>query len=526
MFDSLFRFLARQGRPLPRRKPRPKAPPRLEALEDRWVPSAADSVSMQSLLGSALAGPSGTPVALSLPAPNVGMTPPGATSNPGTTNASPPAASSPPAQGPGGPTVTAPTTPSTGGTQTQQVTATFTPFTTGGSQTQTVGQFNPTLGTLTGVQVILNGTLTSDVKVESFDSAASNFTAQVNGNLQLQGPGIQSLAVNPSLNENTTLTAYDGVMDFGGTSGHDFGNQSAQASQSVTLTAGANNLAAWVGTGNVSLTESAQSSSTMNGSGNEDTHVCSTGSGTVQVIYSYTPATAPQSPPPVSPPPASPPPCNNPPVSPPASPPPGPQSPPPISPPPVSPPPAPPPATCTTPTGPGQINGIVYVDAGHQGHYVTTDTGVPGVTVNLTGVTLTGQSVNLTTTTGSDGSYSFTNLQAGIYTLSDVQPSSYTAGTLNLGSLGGIVQNNQMIVALPQGGDGMCYDFGELPPSPPPAPPPPPSPNGGGVPLSPPPGTTPPQSPPPGTTFDPSLFATSGPISKRSLIGGGWQSLG
>lgn len=509
MFDSLFRFVGR-SRPAARRKPRPKAPPSLEALEDRWVPSATDGLSMQSLLGGSF---NNTPLAAVTQTNSVGATPPLAVNSPATTP-------------------NAPLTTSPAATQTQQVTATFTPFTTGGSQTQTVAQFDPALGTLTGVQVILNGTLTSHVKVESFDGAPSNFAAQVNGNLQLQGPGIQSLAVTPSLSENAQLTAFDGTLDFGGTSGHDFGAQSAQASRSASLTAGQNDLSAWIGTGNVSLTEAAQSSSTMAGSGNEDTQVCSEGSGTVQVIYSYTPNVAPQSPPPVSPPaspPPAPPPCMSPPpVSPPASPPPGPQSPPPVSPPPVSPPASPPPGTCTTPTGPASIGGIVYVDAGHQGHYVTTDTGVGGVTVNLTGVTITGQSVNLTTTTGSNGTYSFTNLQPGIYTLSDVQPTNYTAGALNLGSLGGVVQNNDMILALPQGGFGMCYDFGEVPPpSPPPAPPPspPPTNNGGGLPQSPPP-VSPPASPPPGPTSDPSLFPIPVAISKRSLLGDGWQSLG
>jgi hypothetical protein len=519
MFDSLFRYLGR-SRPASRRKPRLKAPPSLEALEDRWVPSATDGISMQSLLGGSF---SSTPLAGITQTNSVGVTPPLAVNSPATTTTTP-------AQTPGDTMQNAPMTTSPAATQTQQVAATFTPFTTGGSQTQTVAQFNPSLGTLTGVQVILNGTLSSHVKVESFDGAPSNFAAQVNGNLQLQGPGIQSLAVTPSLSENSQLTAFDGTIDFGGTSGHDFGAQSAQASQSVTLTAGQNDLSAWIGTGNVSLTESAQSSSTMAGSGNEDTQVCSEGSGTVQVIYSYTPNVAPQSPPPVSPPaspPPAPPPCMSPPpVSPPASPPPGPQSPPPVS---------PPPGTCTTPTGPASIGGIVYVDPGHQGHYVTTDTGVGGVTVNLTGVTVTGQSVNLTTTTASDGTYSFTNLQAGIYTLSDVQPASYTAGSLNLGSLGGVVQNNEMILALPQGGFGMCYDFGEVPPPSPPAPPPspPPTNNGGGVPQSPPPvgpptspPTSPPASPPSGPTSDPPPFTFPIAISKRSLLGDGWQSLG
>ncbi|MGH7222342.1 MAG: choice-of-anchor E domain-containing protein, partial [Gemmataceae bacterium] len=168
--------------------------PRLEALEERWVPTTGSTLSMQSLIGTGV---------------NALNTPPATTTSTTTT-----------------------TTP------TQQQTATFTAFTTGGSQTQSVAQFNPSLGTLNSVQVILNGTLSSDVKVENLDAAASTVNAQVNGNLTLQGPGgSQLLSVAPTITENSTsLTAFDGTLDYGGTSGHDFGEQSASAQQSITLT--------------------------------------------------------------------------------------------------------------------------------------------------------------------------------------------------------------------------------------------------------------------------------------------------
>jgi hypothetical protein len=488
--------------------------PSLEALEERWVPSATGgTLSMQSLLGSNFSS----------------------LSSPPTTNAN------------------LPTTPSAA--QTQSVTATFAPFTTGGSATQTVAQFDPSLGTLNSIQIILNGKLTSDVKVENLDSAASDVSAQVNGNLTLQGPGSLSASVTPSINEDTTLSASDGTLDYGGSSGKDFGDQSAQASQTIDLAAGNNDLSAWIGTGAVSLTELAQSTSTVSGSGNEQVHINSEGSGTVQVIYSYTPA-PPAVPPAV--PPASPPPCDN---SPPAV--------PPAAPPPVS-----PPATCTTPTGPGSLTGIVYVDAGKLNQFAQGDPGVPGVTVNIHGTTVTGQSVNLTTTTGQDGTYSFTNLQAGLYALTDqlttAQQAQFQSGAETLGSLGGAIVGNEMIVAIPQGGNGMCYDFGVDPPpvSPPLAPPPvspplspppvspplspppiapPPAPPASPPPLSPPPVSPPPLSPPPVSPppapppspppapppspppapppslppFDPSVG-----LSKRSLLGDGWQSLG
>jgi hypothetical protein len=169
----------------------------------------------------------------------------------------------------------------------------------------------------------------------------------------------------------------------------------------------------------------------------------------------------------------------------------------------------------------------VYVDPNNAGHYVQGDPAANNVKVTLTGLTLTQQQVTQTATTGQDGSYQFTGLQPGIYSLTDQPiPSQYTAGTDTLGSLGGVVNNGQMILALPQGGDGTNYDFGLVLPattSPPPSPSASPIPSPPPVSPPPPPSTnsTPATTPPPATTADPPPV-----LSKRSLLGDGWQSLG
>ena len=242
MFATLFRWLGRTERPAARLKTKHSVVPTLEALEERWVPSTTNT---QSLVGNVSTVVNNTPAIATSNAP----------------------------------------------TPTQQTTATFTSFTTGGSQTQSVAQFNPNLGQLASVQITLNGTLTSNVKIENYDAAPSTVNAQVNGDLSLQGPdGSTLLSVAPTISENSTqLAANNGSVDFG--------DQSASAQNPITLT---NNLSAWEGDGNVSLTESAQSSSTVSGSGNEQVNICSDGSGTVTVTYNYTPK--PQSPPPAPPP--------------------------------------------------------------------------------------------------------------------------------------------------------------------------------------------------------------------------------
>lgn len=448
MFAFLFRMFDRSEHPAAESKLKHQITPNLEALEDRWMPSTSGVLSVQSLLGNDYNMLNSTAITSPAPVPNQ-----------------------------------------------QQATATFTPFTTGGSQTRSVAQFDPALGTLNSVQVILNGTLSSDVKVENLDNAPSTVNAQVNGNLSLQGPSGTSLSVSPTIVENgTALAPNDGTLDYSGPSGYDFGQQSASAQKSITLT---NNLSAWEGTGNVNLTESAKSASTVSGSGNEQVQISSEGSGTATVIYNYTPAPPPALPPvsPASPPP--PPPC--------------------MSPPPVSPA-SPPAGSCDAPTGPATIDGIVYLAPSQSASFAVGDQGVSNVKVTLTGVTLTQQQVSLTTTTDTHGYYSFTDLQPGLYELTDQPiPSNYTAGAATPGSYGGVVTNGEILLALPQGGDAMCYDFGLLAPSPsvvPFSPPPPPP--------SPPPSSLPPPPPPPAqTNYDPPPVLT-----KRSLLGDGWQSLG
>lgn len=459
MFASLFRLFDRSRRPAAQWKANHRATPNLETLEERWVPSTANDVlSMQSLLGSGFNSLSTAPA---IAATNT------------------------------------PTTP------TQQVTATFTPFTTGGSQTQSVAQFNPSLGTLNSVQIILNGKLTSDVKVENLDAAPSTVNAQVNGNLSLSGPGGNLLSVSPSIvDNNSALSAYDGTLDYGGTSGHNFGAQSASAQKSITLT---NNLSSWVGNGNVALSEAGQSSSTVSGSGNEQVHICSDASGTTTVIYHYTPK--PQTPPPAPPPapPPSPPPCEN--MSPPPAPPPCND----MSPPPASPP----------PSGPASITGFVYVAPSQTAAYDPSDPVAKNVAVTLTGVTLTQQQVSETTQTDpQNGSYHFTGLQPGVYAVTDQPiPSGYTGGAATLGNFGGVVSNGQMLLALPQGGDAANYDFGLVLPAPNVGPTSAPTPNSTPSPTA--------SQPPSNSTPPASAAADPAPVlSKRALLGDGWQSLG
>ena len=111
------------------------------------------------------------------------------------------------------------------------------------------------------------------------------------------------------------------------------------------------------------------------------------------------------------------------------------------------------------------IAGFVYVDTNNDGAKATSESGIAGVAIQLTGTTSTGSSVSLSTTTASDGSFSFTGLSAGSYSLAESQPTSYLDGKETSGSAGGGVATNDQItaIAMSAGTEATGYLFGELP---------------------------------------------------------------
>ncbi len=86
---------------------------------------------------------------------------------------------------------------------------------------------------------------------------------------------------------------------------------------------------------------------------------------------------------------------------------------------------------------PASLSGTVYVDTDFSGTFNAGDTGVPGVTVTLTGTNDLGQAVNVTTTTAADGTFSFKNLRPGTYTVTIPRPAGFADGTVSGGTLGG-----------------------------------------------------------------------------------------
>ena len=114
----------------------------------------------------------------------------------------------------------------------------------------------------------------------------------------------------------------------------------------------------------------------------------------------------------------------------------------------------------------GSLSGTVYTDLDDDGQQDGTESGIPGVTLNLTCVDVNDQAVARTTVTAGDGTYSFKDLPATSSlgcAIAETQPPNTSDGKDRVGTLGGTLGNDNLtLIPLAPGEDGFGYDFGEV----------------------------------------------------------------
>jgi uncharacterized repeat protein (TIGR01451 family)/fimbrial isopeptide formation D2 family protein len=123
---------------------------------------------------------------------------------------------------------------------------------------------------------------------------------------------------------------------------------------------------------------------------------------------------------------------------------------------------------------PASLSGAVFVDLNANGTFDSFESGLPGVTVTLTGTNDIGEVINTPIVTDAAGAYNFTNLRPGSYTITQTQPAGYNDGAETVGT-GLSAPNNPgnasvndvfggiSIVSVAAGNNtGLGYNFGEL----------------------------------------------------------------
>lgn len=158
-----------------------------------------------------------------------------------------------------------------------------------------VPKFNPALGTLTKVIFELSGHVEGQAKFESLDASPTTISMQLAAQVKLQRPDLSSLVVAlPLAMTMDNASAFDGLMDFGGTSGKTYPALAGNDNE-MSMTTAPLDLALFTGMGNIMLPVMATGASTGSGAGNLLLQFSTSASANVMVTYDYTvpePATA------------------------------------------------------------------------------------------------------------------------------------------------------------------------------------------------------------------------------------------
>ncbi len=112
---------------------------------------------------------------------------------------------------------------------------------------------------------------------------------------------------------------------------------------------------------------------------------------------------------------------------------------------------------------PGRVSGTVFLDTNRNGAKDSNEKGLAGVTVRLTGTTLTGLTVNQSRTTDANGAFAFESIAPGNYQLIETQPGFYSDGVEVPGTAGhkGSPANDTFSIGLTSNMNANNYLFAE-----------------------------------------------------------------
>lgn len=157
----------------------------------------------------------------------------------------------------------------------------------------TVPKFDPALGTLTGIDFYLTGHVEGNAKFESLDAKATTVTMNLKATITLKRPDMSTLVVViPVVSTSDGVTAFDGVIDFGGTSGRAYLGLMANQSDSASSPPPASDLALFTASfagETITLPAIATGNSEGSGAGNLLLVFSTSASADVRVVYTYDP---------------------------------------------------------------------------------------------------------------------------------------------------------------------------------------------------------------------------------------------
>lgn len=173
-----------------------------------------------------------------------------------------------------------------------EYTDTIPTMTTSWTDSVTVPLFDPALGVLTGVEFWMTGSIDGSAAYESLDAASAMITTTFSADMTLDLPGASpDLEVTPMTATMTMATAFDGTIDFGGTSGMTFDMLMASGMEHTLVNPA--DFALYIGPGDLTLPVEAIGSSTGTGAGNLLLQFMQQADAEVTVRYTYAVVPAP-----------------------------------------------------------------------------------------------------------------------------------------------------------------------------------------------------------------------------------------
>mgnify|MGYP001080599603 CR=1 FL=1 len=162
----------------------------------------------------------------------------------------------------------------------------------------TVQKFDPSLGTLTGITFMLTGYVEGSAKFESLDAAPAVVSMNLSARVSLQRPDLSDLVVSvPVVSTSDAVPAFDGLADFGGTSGKTYPGLTASRIEqsSAVLPSDLTLFTASFAGENIVLPVAASGNSEGSGAGNLLVVFQTFASAAATVTYEYEPVPEPSS---------------------------------------------------------------------------------------------------------------------------------------------------------------------------------------------------------------------------------------
>jgi hypothetical protein len=154
--------------------------------------------------------------------------------------------------------------------------------TTNWNDNLTLSKFDSSLGNLTSIVFSYSGSVTSTFRGESLDAAPATVALNANAALNFGVPIGGALTISGS--DSRSLSAFDGSIDFGGTSGFDAVVVTGSDSDILTLLSG---FGAFTGVGTYDISVGAVGNSNATGAGNLLAQINTVADAAITVTYNY-----------------------------------------------------------------------------------------------------------------------------------------------------------------------------------------------------------------------------------------------